>query len=117
MVYPEIDLQSLFLTAKAFKVKKDEVLNSASYSVEFVILAGLKHLLGLKKYYETHSVVSQKAKLDKLKQIIKDLGGDPEQAIKDLGGDPKQAIKDLGGDPKQAIKDLGGDPEEYLAKM
>ena len=57
----DIDLQGLFLQAKAFTVKKADVVASENYSVEFVVLAGLKHLLGLKNYYETHSTVSNKA--------------------------------------------------------
>lgn len=56
-----VNIKTLHLTAKAFRVVKQQVIDSENYSVEFVILAGLKHLLGLKNYYETHQPVNAKA--------------------------------------------------------
>ena len=90
-----IDLDLIKSQAQSTIIRQAMVMKEGEWTPEEIALVGYKRLVQLKNYYDTHSVVSQKAKLDKLKQIIKDLGGDPEQAV----------------------KDLGGDPEEYLAKM
>jgi len=75
-----IDLSQYKAKVADYILKKDIVINE-SYTVEDVLIVGLRTLAREKDWQAKHGSVSVKAKVNTLKQAIIDLGGDPEEYL------------------------------------
>ena len=75
-----IDLGEFKAKVAGYILKKDIVVNE-TYTVEDVLIVGLRTLAREKDWQAKHGAVSVKAKVNTLKQAIIDLGGDPEEYL------------------------------------
>jgi len=73
----ELDLTPYIAQIEGYKLNKDKVINK-SYTVEDVLIVGLRKLDREFKWQEKFGTVSQKKKVDKLKEKLLELGIDPE---------------------------------------
>ena len=77
-----MDTRALKEQSKTFIIRQAMIMKVEEWTDEEIFLTGYCRLNQLKNYYSTHErPASQKVKLDKLKQAIKDLGGDPEEYL------------------------------------
>ena len=82
MVKIELDLDAIKCQASTTTIKQAMVMKEGEWTPEEIALVGYKRLVQLKNYYSTHEKpASQKVKLDKLKDAIRELGGDPEEYL------------------------------------
>ena len=72
-----IDLSPYKAQINGYKLRIELVINE-TYSVEDVLIVGLRALDREKKWQEKFGTTSQKAKMEALKAEIKRLGGNPE---------------------------------------
>jgi hypothetical protein len=77
MTINEIELKPFKAQVDTYILRKQVVMDE-SYSVEDVLIVGLRTLDREKKWQLKHGSQSQKEKIDKLKKAITDLGGNPE---------------------------------------
>ena len=76
----ELDLTPYREQAKTYTLHRQMVMDE-SYTVEDVLIVGLRKLAREKIWQEKHGNNSQKAKIEKLKNAITELGGDPEDYL------------------------------------
>ena len=79
----EIDLTPYKEQVEGYILRKAVVMEE-NYTVEDVIIVGLRTLDREKKWQEKHGSTNQKEKIATLSQAVKELGGDPDEYLEKM---------------------------------